>query len=146
MLLGFMLALSLQVPDGQGTPTPELGAFTSREPRDPSLLPGIDVEGLTIETGAQNIMRMSAAWKILQFGCLTCPEGVAPARDFSRVPLFGISYSYPPQAISRARRSIRSGWVLDTRRAIRSPQTLHFKVPPGAWQSVGTTKEAALCR
>jgi hypothetical protein len=52
MLFSFMLALWLQMPDEQSPLQPDQSELAISGPRDPSLLPGIDIGGLTIETGA----------------------------------------------------------------------------------------------
>ena len=51
MLFSFVLAVLLLTSDDQNSLAPEQGELVRREPRDPSVLPGIDIGGLTIETG-----------------------------------------------------------------------------------------------
>ena len=52
MLFSFMLALWLQMSDEQSPLQPDQSELAISAPSDPSLLPGIDISGLTIETGA----------------------------------------------------------------------------------------------
>src|SRR5262245_30345166 len=61
MLTRFELALVFQTSVGENSLAPDQGELVRREPRDPSVLPGIDIGGLTIETGGSFIWAKTPA-------------------------------------------------------------------------------------
>src|SRR5262245_16510986 len=79
MLFSVVLALFLQTSVGENSLEPDQGELVRREPRDPSVLPGIDIGGLTIETGGSFIWAKTPA----AFGFLrdrSIPNGLTVRR------------------------------------------------------------------